>query len=66
MTERVARQSRMMSWPPTLTRPAEGFTMPQTILIRVVLPAPFGPRSAKISPSRMSRSTDFSALRPEA
>jgi hypothetical protein len=30
--------------------PSVGFTMPQMIEIRVVLPAPFGPRSAKISP----------------
>ena len=29
--------------------------MPQTMLISVVLPAPFGPSSAKISPRRMSR-----------
>jgi hypothetical protein len=27
-----------------------GVTMPQTMLISVVLPAPFGPSSAKISP----------------
>ena len=30
--------------------PLDGVTIPQTILISVVLPAPFGPRSAKISP----------------
>jgi hypothetical protein len=34
-----------------------GATMPQTMLISVVLPAPLGPSSAKISPRRMSRST---------
>jgi hypothetical protein len=39
-----------MSWPSTETCPVEGVTMPQTMLIRVVLPAPLGPSSAKISP----------------
>jgi hypothetical protein len=29
---------------------AAGLTMPQMMLISVVLPAPFGPSSAKISP----------------
>jgi hypothetical protein len=37
-----------MSWPATLTLPALAVTMPQTIEISVVLPAPFGPSSAKI------------------
>ena len=32
--------------------PAVGVTMPQTMLIRVVLPAPLGPSRAKISPLR--------------
>jgi hypothetical protein len=50
-----------MSRPSTVTVPAVGVTMPQTIEIRVVLPAPFGPSSAKISPRAMSRSTCFSA-----
>jgi ABC-2 type transport system ATP-binding protein len=40
---------------------ASGVTMPQTMLIRVVLPAPLGPNRAKISPLRISRSTLFSA-----
>ena len=39
-----------MSWPPTVTRPVLRLAMPQTMLISVVLPAPFGPSSAKISP----------------
>ena len=39
-----------MSWPSTATLPALGLTMPQMMLISVVLPAPFGPSSAKISP----------------
>src|ERR1700716_3598307 len=40
--------------------------MPQMMLIRVVLPAPFGPRSARISPRRMVRSMRLSACRPLA
>src|SRR5882672_4033058 len=55
-----------MSWPPTVTLPADGVTTPQTMLMRVVLPAPFGPRSAKISPFAISMSALFSAERPPA
>src|ERR1044071_8291566 len=40
--------------------------MPQMMLIRVVLPAPFGPSSAKISPWRMLRLTPLSAWNPDA
>ena len=43
-------------------RPAVGVTMPQTMLISVVLPAPLGPSSAKISPSRISRSMRLQRL----
>ena len=32
-----------MSWPSAVTVPVVGVTMPQTMLISVVLPAPFGP-----------------------
>ena len=55
-----------MSWPPTVTLPSVALTIPQMMLMSVVLPAPFGPSSAKISPRRISRSTFFSALKPEA
>src|ERR1700686_3564627 len=55
-----------MSWPFTVTAPAVGFTIPQMMLIRVVLPAPLGPSSAKISPGRMSRLMLLSASKPEA
>jgi hypothetical protein len=55
-----------MSWPSTSTDPAEGLTMPQTTLISVVLPAPFGPSSAKISPRLMSRLISLSAWNPDA
>src|SRR4051812_789510 len=54
-----------MSWPSTVTVPSLKFAMPQMIEISVVLPAPFGPSSAKISPRLMSRSTPFSALNEE-
>src|SRR5689334_14807026 len=55
-----------MSKPSTATRPAVGVTSPQTMLMSVVLPAPLGPRSAKISPLEMSRLTAFRACSPEA
>src|SRR5882762_514597 len=55
-----------MSQPPTDTVPAVGLVMPQMILMSVVLPAPFGPSSAKISPRLISRSTFFNAANPEA
>jgi hypothetical protein len=64
--ERAARNSLMMSWPSARTTPELGRTMPQMMLINVVLPAPFGPSSAKISPRRISRSTLFNASKPEA
>ena len=39
--------------------------MPQMMLMSVVLPAPFGPSNAKISPFSISRLMSFSALKPE-
>jgi hypothetical protein len=59
--ERAARYSRTMSWPSAVTLPEVALTMPQITLISVVLPAPFGPSSAKISPRRISRSICLSA-----
>ena len=47
-----------------VTVPVVGVTIPQTIEMSVVLPAPFGPSRAKISPFSISRSTVFSACRP--
>src|SRR5437016_9208519 len=64
--ERAARYSAMMSKPSALTAPSLGLTIPQMMLMRVVLPAPFGPSRAKISPRRISRLTFFSAWNPEA
>jgi len=55
-----------MSRPSTSTLPELPLTMPQMMLISVVLPAPLGPSRAKISPLRISRSTRLSACRPEA
>ncbi len=40
--------------------------MPQVIEISVVLPAPFGPSSARISPRSISRLTARTASRPES
>src|SRR6185503_19492716 len=56
----------MLSSPSIVTVPADLLTMPQTILISVVLPAPLGPSSAKISPFSISRSMGFSASNPDA
>ncbi len=46
-----------MSAPATSTLPELGRTIPQTMLIKVVLPAPFGPSRPKISPARTSNDT---------
>src|SRR4030095_2207521 len=56
----------MVSWPSATTVPSLGVTMPQMMLISVVLPAPLGPSSAKISPRRISRSMPFRAWKPDA
>src|SRR5687767_9169585 len=54
-----------MSWPSTVTVPALGVTMPHTMLISVVLPAPFGPSRAKISPFWISRLVLCRACTPD-
>src|SRR5256884_7410604 len=46
-----------MSSPAKRTRPRSGSRLPASWLIRVVLPAPFGPMMAWVSPSSTSRST---------
>ena len=43
-------------WPRTVTEPAVGSESPRIMSMVVVLPAPFGPRNATISPCRISRS----------
>src|SRR5436853_3828525 len=55
-----------MSCPPTVTEPELGLTMPQMMLMSVVLPAPLGPSRAKISPFLISRLTPRSATKPDA
>ena len=62
---RAARAFLRMSWPFTVIVPLVGLTMPQTMLISVVLPAPFGPSRPKISPRRISRFVGFSASKPD-
>src|ERR1700684_604464 len=55
-----------MSWPSAVTVPPLAVTMPQMMLISVVLPAPLGPSRAKISPLSISRFTGFKASTPKA
>src|SRR6476660_5884189 len=60
-----ARTSRPRVWqsaPKTAARPEEGRTRSSRMRMVVVLPAPFKPRNPKISPTRTSRETSFSAL----
>src|SRR5689334_6168255 len=64
--DRAARYSVTMSCPSASTRPALGRTRPQMMLISVVLPAPFGPSRAKISPRLMARLMSDSACKPLA
>ena len=54
----------MISKSSTVTFPDDGFTMPQIMLIKVVLPAPLGPSIAKISPFLILRFIFFKALKP--
>src|SRR5690349_13882912 len=54
---------REMSNPATLPAPAVGGKMPQSILMVVDLPAPFGPRKPKISPRLTFRLTLFTAMK---
>jgi hypothetical protein len=48
----------------TVTFPEEGVTIPQMTLIKVVLPAPFGPKRAIISPFFISKLTFLRASNP--
>ena len=51
----------MRAWPKTEISPAVSRIRLQTALIRVVLPAPFGPSSPKNAPAGTSRSSDVEA-----
>ena len=57
ITARTASASRRRSCPMTLAVPASAGIRVDRICTVVVLPAPFGPSSAKTSPSPMDRST---------
>src|SRR5512132_3084731 len=46
-----------MSSAPKRTSPRSGRSSPEICLMKVVLPAPFGPITAWVSPSRTSKST---------
>src|SRR5438477_12353963 len=48
--------SRVMSSPPKTMRPPSGRRLPASCPMKVVLPAPFGPMMACVSPSRTSKS----------
>ena len=59
---RAARKSVTTSWPRMAIEPSVRLVMPQVIEISVVLPAPFGPSSARISPASISRLTSLQGL----
>src|SRR5260221_5797736 len=52
-----------MSKPTTVPRPPDGSRIPQSIRMVVDLPAPFGPRTPKISPFSTERDTSRTATR---
>jgi len=54
----------VMSLPLSRMRPEVGRSTPVTQLKNVLLPAPFGPITARISPRRTSRLTLLSAVNP--
>src|SRR5216683_319456 len=58
---RAGAESAVMSSPAKRTRPRSGRRLPASWLISVVLPAPFGPMMAWVSPSRTSRLTSSHA-----
>src|SRR5258708_9714271 len=58
---RAGAESAVMSSPAKRTRPRSGRRSPASWLISVVLPAPFGPMMAWVSPSRISRLTSSHA-----
>ena len=50
--------------PPNSTSPESGRVLPVITSIIVVLPAPFGPITARISPGANTRESAFNALNP--
>src|SRR5208337_708179 len=65
MILRTALGCRTMSMPSTRALPPLGGRRVVSILIVVLLPAPFGPRSANISPRSMARERPFTATSVE-
>src|SRR5688572_29187312 len=57
LRERRGAGRAVMSSPPKRTSPASGCSSPEICLMKVVLPAPLGPITACVSPSRTSKST---------
>ncbi len=57
------RGSSRMSWPNTAAVPLVGLSRQHSILMVVVLPAPFGPSRENNSPCSMERSTPSTAVR---
>src|SRR5687768_15794265 len=53
----------LTSIPATTARPLVGASSPVSILMVVVLPAPFGPRNPKISPAFTAKLTAFTAVK---
>ena len=50
--------------PSKTTSPSSGWVLPVMTSIMVVLPAPFGPMMARISPGSTASDNPFSALKP--
>src|SRR3954464_9201005 len=59
---RFGAESGVTSSPPKTMRPESGRRLPASWLMKVVLPAPFGPMMACVSPSRTSKSMPSVAL----
>src|SRR5258705_13259924 len=57
LRERRGAARSVISSPPKWTCPASGRSSPESCLMKVVLPAPFGPITACVSPARTSKST---------
>ena len=61
MLRRTSSRSVTTSCPATVAVPPVGLTSVQSMLIVVVLPAPFGPRKPNTSPGATSKSTPLTA-----
>ena len=63
-TARRATESSVISRPLNHMRPAVGVRWPDIMLMKVVLPAPFGPITQRTSPVSSAKSTLSLATRP--